>query len=1048
MGSVLLSWEICRVVGALLLGTAPSILEAALALAAALVARLASTRLSARESFAAPQDVKGALRRRIYEKLLRLGTGYAQDVFTAEVVQLSVEGCEQLETYFGQYLPQLFYSVLAPVTLFCVVAPACLPAAVGLLVCVPLISLVIVSVKKVAKRILSRYWDQYATLGDSFLENLQGLTTLKIYQADAERHHRMNQEAGHFRVVTMKVLSMQLNSIIVMDVVALGGAAAGISVALWQLAAGSIAPTVALFVALASADFFLPMRQLGSSFHVAMNGMAASEKIFRLLDLEEPPARTLTPAPADALSMRDVDFSYDGNRKVLSNLTLEVSPQGMTAVVGVSGSGKSTVASLLCGHKRGWTGDVLVGETSVDQVDPAALSRHVTMAAAGAHVFSVTVRENLLMARPEATDNQLWAALKTVRLDGFVHERGGLDMAIEQDAANLSGGQRQRLALARALLHDTPAYVFDEATSNIDAESEEQVMTAVRELSRERAVLVISHRLANVVDAARIMWRMLGFVKPLAGVMVVSVACGVVGFCCTTGIPVLAAEEVLALAGSGSLTWPLATVCWALAAMALARGVLHYIEQRCNHYIAFRLLTRIRDLVFGALRKLAPAKLSGRDRGSLVSTVTSDVELLEVFFAHTISPVCIATLMAIVGAAFLWQLAPAFALVALVAWVLVGITVPLSVSRGSGDAGRRQRDLAGSLSGYVLDGLRGLGEVLQFGAGAARLDGLDARSRELVEAEREVRQAGARGSSAVSAVILLATIAELALGAQLVSAGDATPEATVLATVFVLSSFGPFAALANLGATLQGTLASGARVLEILYEKPQVDEVENGVVVTFSDASAEHVDFSYGAEKVLSDVSVRIPAGRIVGISGRNGPGKSTLARLLMRFWDVDQGRIALSGTDVREIRTASLRDAGALVEQDTSLFHDSIRDNLLIAKPTATQAELEEACRKASIRDFIEGLPEGYETMVGELGGTLSSGERQRLGLARAFLHDAPFLLLDEPTSNLDSLNEGQVLRSLDEERGRRAALLVSHRASTMTVADEVHSMDSGRVS
>ena len=404
--------------------------------------------------------------------------------------------------------------------------------------------------------------------------------------------------------------------------------------------------------------------------------------------------------------------------------------------------------------------------------------------------------------------------------------------------------------------------------------------------------------------------------------------------------------------------------------------------------------------------------------------------------------------MAIVGAAFLWQLAPAFALVALVAWVLVGIAVPLSVSRGSGDAGRRQRDLAGSLSGYVLDGLRGLGEVLQFGAGAARLDGLDARSRELVEAEREVRQAGARGSSAVSAVILLATIAELALGAQLVSAGDATPEATVLATVFVLSSFGPFAALANLGATLQGTLASGARVLEILYEKPQVDEVENGVVVTFSDASAEHVDFSYGAEKVLSDVSVRIPAGRIVGISGRSGPGKSTLARLLMRFWDVDQGRIALSGTDVREIRTASLRDAGALIEQDTSLFHDSIRDSLLIAKPTATQAELEEACRKASIRDFIEGLPEGYETMVGELGGTLSSGERQRLGLARAFLHDAPFLLLDEPTSNLDSLNEGQVLRSLDEERGRRAALLVSHRASTMTVADEVHSMDSGRVS
>lgn len=502
VGNVLLSWEICRVVGALLADTAPSIPEAALVLALALLARLASTRLSAHESFAASQDVKGALRRRIYEKLLRLGPGYAEEVSTAEVVQLSVEGCEQLETYFGQYLPQLFYSVLAPVTLFCVVAPACLPAAVVLLVCVPLIPLVIVAVQKVAKRILSRYWNQYATLGDSFLENLQGLTTLKIYQADAERHRRMNEEAEHFRVVTMKVLSMQLNSIIVMDMVALGGAAAGISVALWQLAAGAISPTAALFVALVSADFFLPMRQLGSYFHVAMNGMAASEKIFRLLDLEEPPARTLAPARTDALSMRDVDFSYDGDRKVLSHVTLEVAPRGMTAVVGVSGSGKSTVAALLSGHEHGWTGNVLVGETGVDQADPAALSRHVTMVAAGAHVFSGIVRENLLMARPETTDEQLWAALKTARLDGFVRERGGLDMAIEQDAANLSGGQRQRLALARALLHDSPVYVFDEATSNIDAESEEQVMAAVHDLARKRAVLVISHRLANVVDAS------------------------------------------------------------------------------------------------------------------------------------------------------------------------------------------------------------------------------------------------------------------------------------------------------------------------------------------------------------------------------------------------------------------------------------------------------------------------------------------------------------------------------------------------------------------
>ncbi|WP_444327863.1 ABC transporter ATP-binding protein/permease [Paratractidigestivibacter sp.] len=502
-GNVALVWVIARVLSALVAGGVVPSFALAL-LAAGIVARVVSTRLVAHESFAASRDVKRALRRRIYEKLLRLGPDYDQAVPTAEIVQLSVEGCEQLETYFGQYLPQLFYSVLAPVTLFFAVAPVSLPAAIVLLVCVPLIPAVIVLVQKVAKRILGAYWDQYAELGDSFLENLQGLTTLKIYQADAARHEAMNREAERFRVVTMKVLSMQLNSIIVMDIVALGGAVAGIAVALAATASGAVDLFGCLFIILVSADFFLPMRQLGSFFHVAMNGIAASEKIFRLLALPEPDPRPLCIDAGDHFALRDVRFGYEEGREVLHGVSLDVPSVGLTAIVGESGSGKSTVAALLAGRRDGYEGSVLLGGKQVRDIDRTELARYVTVVGLGAHLFAGTVRENLLMAAPGATDDELWDALGFARLAGFLRAQDGLDTRLEQNGENWSGGQRQRLALARAVCADSPVYVFDEATSNIDAESEEAVMGAVRELARDRAVVVISHRLANVVCAQRI----------------------------------------------------------------------------------------------------------------------------------------------------------------------------------------------------------------------------------------------------------------------------------------------------------------------------------------------------------------------------------------------------------------------------------------------------------------------------------------------------------------------------------------------------------------
>ena len=503
VGNVALVWVIARVASSLVTGVAVPRVAWPL-LAAGVILRVVAARLAARESFAASQDVKRVLRRRIYEKLLAMGPGYADQVPTAEVVQLSVEGCEQLETYFGQYLPQLFYAVLAPVTLFAVVASVSLSAAAVLLLCVPLIPATIVAVQKVAKRILGKYWDQYAELGDSFLENLQGLTTLKIYQADAARHEAMNQEAERFRTITMKVLSMQLNSIIVMDIVALGGAVAGIAVALFAAAAGAIDLFGCLFVVLISADFFLPMRQLGSYFHVAMNGMAASEKIFRLLELPEPPARTLAPKAGDAFCLRDVTFGYVPEREVLHGVGLEVPARGMTAIVGESGSGKSTIAALLCGRLPGYDGEALLGEAQVRDLDPAALARYVTYVGLGARLFAGTVRDNLLMAAPGVSEEELWAALKTANLADYLRSQEGLDTRLTEGAANLSGGQRQRLALARAVLHKTPVYVFDEATSNVDVESEEAIMAAVRNLAATHAVVLISHRLANVTDAQRI----------------------------------------------------------------------------------------------------------------------------------------------------------------------------------------------------------------------------------------------------------------------------------------------------------------------------------------------------------------------------------------------------------------------------------------------------------------------------------------------------------------------------------------------------------------
>ena len=475
-----------------------------LALAGAAAVRMACTEAAARMAHKASRAVKLALRRQIYAKLLRLGPAYRQQVNTAEVVQAAVEGVDQLESYFGAYLPQFFYSMLAPLTLFAVLAPVCLPAAAALLICVPLIPAAIAAVQTWAKKLLSKYWGQYTALGDSFLENLQGLTTLKIYSADERRNEEMNREAEQFRRITMRVLTMQLNSISIMDLVAFGGAALGIGLAVSQYTAGRLSLGGCVLVLLLSADFFLPMRQLGSYFHIAMNGMAASDRIFRLLDMPEPPAGG-KPVPADtAIRCRDLRFGYEPGREILRGVDLDLPRGGFVALVGESGCGKSTLAALLTGRVKGWQGQVTMGGVPLEELDETGLLRTVTCLGHNAWLCKGTLADNLRLGAPDATDEQLWDALKRAKLDGFARQAGGLDAPVAERGANLSGGQRQRLALARALLQDSPVYIFDEATSNIDAESENDIMSEIHRLARTRTVLLISHRLANAAGADRI----------------------------------------------------------------------------------------------------------------------------------------------------------------------------------------------------------------------------------------------------------------------------------------------------------------------------------------------------------------------------------------------------------------------------------------------------------------------------------------------------------------------------------------------------------------
>ena len=1193
----------------------------ALAIVCMLVRYLATTHAT-RLGTEAAERVKLALRSKLYRKMVALGPSYRSRVKTSDVVQSAGEGVEQIQSFFELFLPQLFYAILAPITLFAVIAPINMPAAVTMLVCAPLIIIVTGIVSMTAARAFKKYWGRYTDMGAAFLDNLQGLETLKNFDADDRAAAEMDKKAEGFRVMTMRVLQIQLRSLTAMDIVAYGGAAAGIGVALWQYAhtaaaaAGASAAgwspimlaahllgafaylayglqylmpfgagfplTLAglLLIVLLSAEFFIPMRQLGSYFHVAMNGMTSTKRIFALLDTPEPahgtatlPATAGTDAGTDAgtkagtkadggitVSFDHVGYSYDSADSgaavqqtnsapapALTDLTFTAYPGQLTAIVGISGSGKSTAAALLAGTLTGYQGSLTLNGVKVSDLSGETLARTITLIGASSHLFAGTLRENLLMALPDdgqngeaasdAVDSRLWDALEQARIADFVRSQpDGLDMTIEPDAANLSGGQRQRIAIARALLHDSPVFVFDEATSSVDVESEELILATIRELvqSRSKTVIMITHRMANAehadqvvvlehgksvetgthaelmaaggvyaklfttqadienfgadhpqpasltasasgsgaaVGAApaaapaemstfQVIKRLLGEAKPLAGLMVAASTAGTIGHLAATFLPVFGIIAGFALAGNPVWGMSAAGAITAMIVCAVLRGLTRYVEQYLNHNVAFHLLALFRSKAFAALRRLAPAKLAGKGKGDLIAMLTTDVELLEIFFAHTISPVAIAVTTTIVYAIVAATLSPWMALALIVSHLIIGIIVPRFFATGVRNLGPAIRGAAGELDNVMLDDMRGLDEIIRFGRGEDRAQAIEDRTRALWRDHAKLSRVNGRFAGVGGLLVALLTSAAAGIAINLAGVNLYDIPALVAAFALLASSFGPTLALAALPANLTQTFASARRLFGLMDEAPAV--VETGTANSdYEGMRLDRVTFAYpgeGSEAILADFSLDVPQHGILGIQGPSGRGKSTMLKLLMRYWDPQRGQVTLSGTPLPQIDVHARRRIQAMMSQETHLFDGTIRENLLIALPESEirnggaagvlDARLREALAKASVLDLIDSLPDGLDTQVGELGDRLSEGERQRIGLARVFLRNADLVLFDEPTSRLDALNEAIILRSIHElskseqnaDKGQDVAVvLVSHRESAMRVADVV---------
>ena len=1077
---------------------------------------------------------KTILRKKIYSKLLKLGISYSKHISTSNLVQLSVEGVDQLETCFGQYYPQIFYGIISTLTSFISISIFHIKTGVALLSCIPLIPLSIIAVQKIAGKILGKYWKSYINLGESFLENLQGLTTLKIYQYDSDKEKEMDAQAELFRINTMKLLVFQLNSISIMDIMTYGGASFGICLTMYAYYNKQILLGQALFIALLSSELFLPLRRLGSFFHIAMNGITASEKIFKFLDLKEENNKLIYLKDNEQIDIeiKNMYFSYykEKEKEILKNINIQMKNNEFVALVGESGCGKSTIAKILSGILKDYKGNITIQNKELNSIDENSLSKNIVIISNDSYIFKGTIKDNLLMARQNATEEEMLNIIKKVELNEFLKNNGlGLDSPIEEDGNNLSGGQRQKLALARGLLIDAPFYIFDEATSNIDKESEEDILNIIKSLAGKKSILFISHRLKNVIDCDKIylinkngeiaesgkhnelielkgeyyklfntqknlenyssshkkekkitvyekptniekdneyikkdtnieskdfiqkfsiMCFLFGLAKVLMGIMVIAIILGSIGFISAIFVSVKGVEGIFINNNNGS-NKNYISYKYYLALISISVGILRYGEQYCNHFIAFKLLANIRHRIFRKLRALCPAKLENKEKGNLISLITSDIELIEVFYAHTISPVVIACIVSTFMTLYISSISIKAGIITLLSYIFIGVGIPFFFAKKVEKISMIYRNKTGDMNSFMLTSLRGINEILQFSNGEKRLNDIIKKSEDLSQLRIKFSDIEQRQRAITSITVMVSSYGIfyfLLIYNYLKGISDNLYE-IIFPMVCVISSFGPVIAVSNLSIGLGQTLACGKRVKNLLDEEPVVNEInsyENKSHINSGDISIDNINFSYEKKLILKNMNMVIPKGKIIGILGKSGCGKSTLLKLIMRFWDVNSGEIRIGDKNIKNINTNELRNYESYLTQKTHLFNDTIEKNIRLAKKDANINEIISAAKKASIHDFIMSLPNKYDTNVGELGSILSSGEKQRIGLARAFLHDAKLLLLDEPTSNLDSLNEGIILKSIMEEKNEdinkdKTIIIVSHRESTLDCVDDL---------
>ena len=1071
-------------------------------------------------------SAKTILRKKIFTKLLKLGISYSKNISTSNLVQLSVEGVDQLETCFGQYYSQIFYSFLSTLISFISISIFNLKTGIALLICIPLIPISIIIVQNIAKKILGKYWKSYTNLGESFLENLQGLTTLKIFQYDSDKEKEMDTQAEIFRKETMKVLIMQLNSISVMDIMTYGGASIGIIFSMNAYYEKKLLLGQALFIILLSAEFFLPLRRLGSFFHVAMNGITTSEKIFKFLESKEEKNKLLQINNKGQIDVeiKNMNYIYDKeNKEILKNINLEIKNNEFIALVGESGSGKSTIAKILCGILKDYKGNIIMQNKELNLIDETSLSKNVVVISNESYIFKGSIKDNLLMAKENASDEEMINILKKVELNELL-EINGLETLIEEEGNNLSGGQKQKLSLARGLLVDAPFYIFDEATSFIDIESENDIIKVIKSLAGNKSIVFISHRLQNVVDCDRIyllnkngeitecgkhkellalkgeyyklyntqkelenyssshkkdkniityknplkkiktnepnenknkiqgknkeniiqqysiMCYLFDLAKSLMGIMIIAIILGSLGFLTAFFVPIKGVESIFNINLNKYI----------LIIISISTGLLRYGEQFCNHYIAFKLLALIRHKIFSKLRVLCPAKLENKEKGNLISLITSDIELIEVFYAHTISPVAIAFFVSLFMIIYIYYISIKAGIIAFFSYSFIGIGIPLIFTNKVEKLSMIFRNKTGDINSFMLMSLRGINEILQFLNGEKRLNLIVKKSEELSKLKIEFSHIEQIQKALTSIVVYITSygIFYFLLIENYSKGIKNNIYEIIMPMVCLLSSFGPVIALSNLSIGLGQTIACGKRVKYLLDEKPVVNEIylgKNSNKINNDNIYINNIDFSYESNSVLKNMNLIIPKGKIIGILGKNGCGKSTLLKLIMRFWDVNKGEINIGENNIKNIDTNELRKYESYLTQQTHLFNETIEQNIKLAKKDATKHDIISAAKKASIHNFIMSLPKNYETKVGELGNRLSSGEKQRIGLARSFLHEPKLLLLDEPTSNLDSLNEGIILKSILEEKNEinnkdnknKTIIIVSHRESTLDCVD-----------